>query len=264
MNHGKVRPPLVNLWGVYSVWRRHALVYWRTWLVNFLPPVTEPIFYLLSFGFGITPMVAYITINGNQVGYLRFIYPAMIAVGVSFQAFFEAAYGSFIRLKFQRTWHALLTAPLGYNEIFFGDLTWAATRGIIGGIVTGLVTVLLGQIRLIDLIACLPIIVLGSVMFASLGMTVAGWVKTVDQINVPVFLFIAPMFSLCGTFFPRTNLPDGVRQFAGLLPMAQVIDLLRLPLGYDPYWALKTLGLCAWTAGGTYLGWRFIRPQVFR
>src|SRR5262245_32408680 len=129
MNSVAKKRPLLSLWGVYSVWRRHALVYRRTWLVNFLPPVTEPILYLMSFGFGISPMVAAIAVNGNQVGYLRFISPGMVAVGISFQSFFEAAYGSFIRLKFQRTWHALLTAPLGYSEIFFGDLLWAATRG---------------------------------------------------------------------------------------------------------------------------------------
>jgi hypothetical protein len=30
-------------WGVYSVWWRHFQVYRSTWLVNCLPPISEPI-----------------------------------------------------------------------------------------------------------------------------------------------------------------------------------------------------------------------------
>lgn len=91
---------LVSPWGVFSVWWRHALVYRRTWLVNFLPPVTEPLLYLISFGFGISPMVGEFRVQGRVMNYLQFISPAMIAVGVCFQSFFEGAYGSFIRLDF--------------------------------------------------------------------------------------------------------------------------------------------------------------------
>ena len=50
----------------------------------------------------------------------------MIAVGVLFQSFFEGAYGSFIRLNFQKTWQALLTAPLSFTDVFLGD--WPGRR----------------------------------------------------------------------------------------------------------------------------------------
>jgi lipooligosaccharide transport system permease protein len=46
----------VNPWGVYSVWHRHAKVYQRTWLVNCLPPISEPIMYLIAFGLEKSPM----------------------------------------------------------------------------------------------------------------------------------------------------------------------------------------------------------------
>lgn len=253
-----------TLYGIYSVWYRHAIIYSRTWLVNFLPPITEPIFYLLAFGFGLSPMVGEFEAGGQKLSYLKFIGPAMIAVGVCFQAFFEAAYGSFIRLKFQGTWHALLTGPLGFLEIFFGDFFWASTRGVIAGIVTGLVVLALGQITPMGLLFTLPFILLGSFMFAGIGIMIAGSVKTIDQINVPVFLFMIPMFTFSGTFFPRENLPRALDIISSVLPLAQLVDLIRLPIIYDPTWPLDLAGLMVWTVVATFVAYRIIHRKVFR
>lgn len=251
-------------YGVYSVWRRHAILYSRTWLINFLPPVTEPIFYLLAFGFGLSPMVGEFEVSGEKMSYLKFIGPAMIAVGVCFQGYFESAYGSFIRLRFQRTWHALLTGPLGFREIFLGDLLWAATKGTIAGVVTGLVVLMLGQISFLGFLFTLPLVLIGSLMFASIGMMTAGIVKTIDQINVPVFLFMIPMFTFSGTFFPRDNLPPVLAAIASWLPLAQLVDLMRLPLVYDPSWPMDLAGLFIWGVVTSVIGYRIIYRQVFR
>lgn len=251
-------------YGVYSVWRRHAILYSRTWLINFLPPVTEPIFYLLAFGFGLSPMVGEFEVGGEKMSYLRFIGPAMIAVGVAFQSFFESAYGTFIRLRFQRTWHALLTGPLGFREIFFGDLLWATTKGVIAGLVTGTVVLALGQISFLGLLFTIPLIILGSMMFAGIGMVAAGYVKSIDQINVPVFLFMIPMFTFSGTFFPRDNLPEIIRWIAGMLPLSQVVDLMRLPLVYDPTWPLDLAGVILWALITTTVAYKIIFRQVFK
>lgn len=258
---GKVPP---WFYGVYSVWRRHAIVYSRTWMINFLPPITEPIFYLLAFGFGLAPMVGEFEVSGEKMSYLKFIGPAMIAIGVCFQSYFESAYGSFIRLRFQRTWHGLLTGPLGFREIFFGDLLWATTKGCIAGVITGIVVLMLGQITIGGLLFTLPFVLFGSMTFAAMGIFTAGVVKTIDQINVPVFLFMIPMFTFSGTFFPRENLPDILAAIAGWLPLAQLTDLIRMPIVPNPGWIVDCLGLALWLAVSTVLGYRIIYGQVFR
>ncbi len=230
-------------WGVYSVWHRHAKVYQRTWLVNFLPPVTEPIMYLIAFGFGLSPLIGEITYAGQQVSYLRFIAPAMIAIGVLFQSFFEGGYSSFIRLNFQKTWQALLTAPLSFTEVFLGDWLWAATKGMIAGSLTGLVAVIWGLYSPLNLLLSLPFMILGSLLFGAMGLFTAGSVRQIDQINIPIFLFIIPMFTLCGTYFPRDTLPLFLHAIATVLPLSSLIDLLRWNLGLQPYWWLQILWL---------------------
>ncbi len=130
----------ITPWGIYSVWHRHAKVYQRTWLVNSLPPLSEPLIYLVAFGYGLTPLIGEVSYNGQTISYLEFIAPGMIAIGVLFQSFFEGSFGSFIRLSYQKTWQALLTAPLSFTEVFLGDWLWATTKGTIAGLLTGIVT----------------------------------------------------------------------------------------------------------------------------
>ena len=86
-----LKPVSVSPWGVYSVWWRHFQVYRSTWLVNCLPPISEPIVYLLAFGYGLTPLIGEVQHLGQPVPYPQFLAPGMIAIGVLFQSFFEGA-----------------------------------------------------------------------------------------------------------------------------------------------------------------------------
>jgi lipooligosaccharide transport system permease protein len=250
-------------WGVYSVWWRHFQVYRSTWLVSMLPPLSEPLVYLLAFGYGLTPLVGEVEYLGQSISYARFIAPGMIAIGVLFQSFFEGAYGSFIRLNFQKTWQALLTAPLSFTDVFLGDWLWATTKGTIAGVLTGLVAVLANLYEFQNLILSLPLIVLGSLLFGAFGLLVTGVVRKVDQVNVPIFLAIIPMFTLCGTYFPRSTLPPLLGAFAGILPLASLVDLLRWPLGLPPWWPLLLLWLVGWTVLLARLAALRIYPRLF-
>lgn len=254
----------ISPWGVYSVWRRHAKVYQRTWLVNFLPPVSEPIVYLISFGYGLTPLIGEVVYQGQTVPYLNFIAPAMIAIGVLFQSFFEGAYSSFIRLNFQKTWQALLTGPLSFAEVFLGDWLWAATKGMIAGGLTGVVAVIWGLYSGWHLLLSLPLLLLGSLLFGAMGLFTAGCVRQIDQINIPIFLFVVPMFTISGTYFPRDTLPPALRWVAGALPLASLIDLLRWPLGLPPTWWLSLLWLLALMGLSVHLAVRTIYPRLIQ
>ncbi len=255
----------LSLWGIYSVWLRHVRLYRRTWLINCLPPISEPVVYLLSFGLGVGPLIKSVSYQGEQIEYIRFIAPGMIAVGVLFQSFLEGAYGTFIRIRFEQSWQAQLTTPLTLPEIFTGDWVWGATRGAIAGVFTGLVATVWGIYPLSGLLEVLPLIFLGGLLFGALGMAAAGFAKTVDQINLPMFLAVVPMFAVCGTYFPRDVLPPSLRAIVDLLPLSLLVDLLREPIliGHSPWRSCcMALGLIGWTVMFVILAWRKNRPRV--
>ncbi len=250
--------------GIYSVWRRYAHVYRKTWLVNCLPPMSEPVVYLIAFGLGLSPLIPSVSYLGAEVAYLNFIAPGMIAVSVMYQSFFEGAYGPFVRFKFQRTWQALLTTPLSFGDIFAAELFWAATKGMIGGLSTGAIALLWGIYSWKSMVFALPLLAVGSLIFAAAGMLTAGIAKTVNHINIPVFTFIVPMFVLSGTYFPRNNLPGILGNVASLLPLSGLVDLLRWELA-QPKNIFFSLGLLlVWGLIFLALAWIKLHGRVFK
>lgn len=254
----------LNFYSILSVWRRHFHVYRKTALYNFLPPMTEPIVYLIAFGYGLSPLVGEINYFGVKVPYIRFIASGMIAVGVLFQAFLEGAYSTFVRLTYQRTWHAQLTTPLTFADVFFGELLWASTKGFISGFLTGIIAVLWNAMSILELISLLPAIFFGGLVFGALGMLAAGYARRIDYINIPVFLVVIPMFSICGTYFPRTTLPDFIEIIADVLPLSALVDLLRSSVHPPANSFLCFLTLVLWGVLFGRLAWVFLWRKVYR
>jgi lipooligosaccharide transport system permease protein len=251
-------------WGVYSVWRRHAKLYQRTWLVNFVSPVAEPLFYLMIFGYGLTPLVRRLAYQGEVVDYMNFTAAAIMAMGLMSQSFYEGAYGTFTRVNFQKTWQAFLTAPLNFAEVFLGEWLWAATKGLIVGIIAGLVVSLVGLYSPWHLLISLPLMCLGSLIFAAFGMVVGGIVRHVDQISVFTILIMVPMFNISGTYFPRASLPGALKWIAELMPLAALLDLLRWNLALPSYWGYSLAWLLVLVVGLPLIAARLIYPQLFR
>ncbi len=195
-----------------------------------IPPVSEPIIYLLGFGLGFAPLVSQVSVNGTSIPYLEFLAPGMIGAGILFQSFFEAVYGTFIRMRFQGVWQAMLTAPLSFGDVFLGDLLWATTKGVLTGFLTGLVAVLWGILSISSLITHLPVIVIGALVFSALGMLASGLVRSIDEINVPAFLLVIPMPLFGGAYFPREVLPPVIEIPSRYIPLTALLELLRTPL----------------------------------
>jgi lipooligosaccharide transport system permease protein len=131
-------------------------------------------------------------------------------------------------------------------------------------LLTGIVAVIWGLYSGWHLLVSLPLIILGSLLFGVMGLFVAGTVRTVDQINIPIFLFVIPMFTFCGTYFPRDTLPPLLNSIASLLPLASIVDLLRWPLGLWDFWFLQLIWLLLWASVFSVLAWRQIYPHLLR
>lgn len=239
----------------YRYWRRNLDVFLATWKTTVLPPILEPILYLVAFGAGVGMLIGGIAYRGETVSYLAFVAPGMIAVGSLFWAFFEGTYSTFVRFRYQRTLEAVMSTPLTPEEILVGEILWAASKGLIAGLVTGSVVAALGLLSWPHALLLPAVLALGSVAFAALGVFCCGLVKSIDAINVPTFVFVMPMYLFSGTFFPLDVMPGWARAVAQLLPLTHLVNLVRaLALGrlYASLW-LDALALAATSA--VFLPW---------
>lgn len=109
---------------VWKVWHRNKDVFMKTYKVNFLPPLLEPILYLFALGFGVGSFIDVI----EGMSYPQFIAPALISISIMNSAFFECTYGSYVRMYYQKTFDAIIATPLSIEEVITGELLWGATR----------------------------------------------------------------------------------------------------------------------------------------
>ena len=209
------------------VWQRNFSVYQKTWKIAFLPPLLEPLLYILAFGLGLAVMVGEMNIDGRPIAYTTFIAPALIAVSIMYNAFFETTYNSFVRMYYQKTFDALLATPLNLEEIILGEMLWAATKSLIAATLMGLVLSLCGLLTLPGALMIPLFAILGGLCFAGMGMICTALVPGIETFNIPIFLGITPMFLFSGTFFPLQNLPGWAQAVAHLLPLTHLVKLVR-------------------------------------
>jgi lipooligosaccharide transport system permease protein len=212
---------------VLHVWRRDADVYRKTWKLSFLPPFLEPLLYLVAFGVGLAGFVGTVPYRGAAIPYIRFITPAIVAVSVMNNAFFETTYGSFVRMYYQKTFDAMLATPLSLEEVITGEILWGATKALISAAIMLVVIAPFGLLSWPSSLLLLPAAFLGGLAFAAAGMFFTGLSPHIETFNLPVFLFITPMFLLSGTFFPLDGFPLWARILAGLLPLTHLSNLCR-------------------------------------
>lgn len=215
------------------VWQRNFTVYRKTWKISFLPPLLEPFFYILAFGIGLGALIGKILYHNSEVSYLAFIAPALIAITIMYNAFFENTYASFVRMYYQKTFDAIMATPLSLEEIITGEIIWGATKSIIASSIMLGVIGLFGLISFPQSLLIIPLAFLGGIAFGSIGMFFTGIVPNIEIFNLPIFLFITPMFLFSGTFFPIDNLPFWAQKLAVLLPLTHLVELSRsLSFGY--------------------------------
>jgi len=209
------------------VWQRNLMVYRKNWKISFIPPFLEPLFYLLAFGVGMSGLVGNIRYQGSEISYIRFIAPALIGVSIMYNSFFEVTYASFVRMYYQKTFDAMLATPLSLEEVITAEIVWGATKSVISASIMMVVITFFGLIRYPDALLILPLAVLGGIAFGSIGMFFTGIVGNIEMFNLPVFLFVTPMFLFSGTFFPIENLPRWAQQVALIFPLTHLANLAR-------------------------------------
>jgi lipooligosaccharide transport system permease protein len=209
---------------VWKVWRRNFDVFTKTIKVNFLPSLLEPILYLLAFGFGLGGFIP--SIQGQS--YIGFIAPALVAISVMNGSFFECTFASFVRMYFQKTFDAIVATPVSVEEVVAGELLWGATRATFNTTIVLAVVAAFGLISSPLFLLVIPLAFFGGLMFASMAMCFTSAAPNIDFFNFPSFLFLTPMFFLCGTFFPLTSLPSAAQGIAmAVLPLTHVVNLTR-------------------------------------
>jgi lipooligosaccharide transport system permease protein len=205
---------------------RNLLVYKHGWLI-ILSGFFEPLFYLLSIGFGLGALVGTIPgPGGAPISYQLFVAPALLASSAMNGAISESTFNFFFKLNYNKTFSSILSTPLSPGDVAVGELTWALIRGGLYAIGFMVVMVVLGLVVSPWVVLAVPAALLLGFAFGAVGMAATSFMKTWQDFYL-IQLVILPLFLFSATFYPIETYPDALRVIVQLTPLYQGVDLIR-------------------------------------
>jgi lipooligosaccharide transport system permease protein len=209
---------------VLGVMSREVANFRTFWKATTFSSVLEPIVYLLAFGLGLGATVVD-RVDGLE--YVEFVGTGMVATAVIFSSALPAMFGTFVKHHFQRTYDAILAAPVDVEELVTAEMLWIGLRSGFYGCFPLLVAMGFGLdpapgMLLVPLFAFVT-----ALGFAAFGIAVAGSVEKIDQFNYVTTLFVTPLFLVAGTFFPIDGLPEGFQVASQANPLHHLVELVR-------------------------------------
>jgi lipooligosaccharide transport system permease protein len=215
---GRLEP--AALAGVMS---RDVVIFKRYWKATTFSSVVQPTIYLLAFGLGFRTLVPHI----GHIKYVEYLATGVVATAVLFSSAFPGMFNTFIRWQFQRTYDAMLAAPVDVEELITAEVLWISVRAGVYGLAPLLVGLAFGLEPNAGMLLVPFIGFLTGFGFAAFGVVIAAVAKTIDNFNYVTSAVLTPMFLVAGTFFPITNLPSGVRTVAEFNPLYHCVQLVR-------------------------------------
>jgi lipooligosaccharide transport system permease protein len=202
---------------------REVINFSSFWRSTTFSSTVEPTIYLIAFGFGFGSLVTKVA----GFSYVEFVGTGTVATAVLFSSVFPAMFGVFVKYQFQRTYDAILAAPVDTEELVTAEVLWISTRAGVYGCTPMLVAMVFGLdpspgMLLVPLIGFLT-----GFGWASFGVLVAAILKSIDNFNYVTSTVITPLFLTAGTFFPLSGLPTWARVLGELNPLHHCVELVR-------------------------------------
>ena len=254
-------PPLFSL-RFWPVWRRNFLVWRKLAAPSVLGNLADPMIYMLGLGYGLGALLPDVA----GVSYVAFLAAGTVCFSTANSATFESLYSAFSRMHVQRTWDAIMNAPMELDDIVLAELLWAASKSFLSGLAILIVVWALGLSASPLSLWALAIVPLIGLCFAALGLAITSLASSYDFFMYYFTLVITPMAMLCGVFFPIDQLPPALHAVALLLPLSHATLLVRpLLLGEVPANILLHLGvLLAYAAAAYYLAVVLYRRRLLK
>ena len=126
----------------------------------------------------------------------------MVATAVLFSSAFPGMFNTFVRWQFQRTYDAMLAAPVDVEELITAEVLWISLRAGVYGLAPLLVGFAFGLepdagMLLVPLIGFVT-----GFGFAAFGVLIAAVAKTIDNFNYVTSAVLTPMFLVAGHLLP--------------------------------------------------------------
>jgi lipooligosaccharide transport system permease protein len=242
------RPGRLDRAALTGVLVREVVNFGSYWRASAFSSTVEPTIYLIAFGFGFGSLVSKV----NGLDYVQFVGTGTVATAVLFSSVFPAMFGTFVKYSYQKTYDAILAAPVDTEELVTAEALWIAARAGVFGCVPMLVAMVFGLDPAWGMLLVPFIAFIAGFGWAAFGILISAVMKSIDNFSYVTSTVITPLFLVAGTFFPISGLPEWARILANVNPLYHCVQLVRdavFGLSLIDLWHLGFMvvfGLIAW------------------
>lgn len=177
-----------------------------------------------------------VSVSSQQVGsqqykYIDYLVPGLIGFSVLTSPMFAMVNIS-SEYKKQKLFRQLSLTPLSRSEWLASTIIWFILLTLVSTVIMVFIGLAAFGAHVTLSLLMLPFLLLGPLLFTSLGLLAGTVSKTPESAAVSGNLITFPMMFLSGTFFPVSLFPPWLQTVAHVLPLYYVIDGLNASMIY--------------------------------
>lgn len=214
--------------GFVTLFMREIKRFMKVVVQTLITPLVSSFLYLLVFGVSLGSQVQ---VHGG-VPYLAFLIPGLMMMGLMNNAFQNSS-SSIVSSKFSGDLEDIRVAPITNQQII-----WAMSLGgVVRGGMVAFITYVVGgafyyfqQNEILTIahpLALLYFVVIGGLIFGMVGIAVAFWANSFDQLSAFSAFVLLPLTYLGGVFISIESLHPFWQTVAKMNPLLYLINGLR-------------------------------------
>ena len=212
----------MNYIGLYTMLRREIERTFRVIIQTLVAPVISAALYIFIFG----------TVIGTRIDdfagvpYISFVFPGILMLSI-INASFASSSSSLYFMRFTRGIEEILITPFAYIELLIGFVASAITRALMVAVLILGVGLVFGAVTLVNPVGFFLYVAGIAAIFAMLGILVALWAESFEQLQVLNTFVITPLTYLGGIFYSITFLPELAATITRFNPFFYFADGIR-------------------------------------
>jgi ABC-2 type transport system permease protein len=171
------------------------------------------------------------TVNTEQTKYIDFLIPGLIGFSILVSPMFSMV-NITSEYKKVKLFKQLSLTPLHKMEWLASKVIWYIILSMISFLLLVVVGVYFFGAHMTLTVWLIPFLILGPMLFSSMGMLVGTVTKSVETASVLGNIITFPMMFLSGTFFPIATMPVYLQNFAHVLPLFYIVEGLNNVMVY--------------------------------
>lgn len=208
--------------GLWTLFYKEILRFWKVSLQTILSPVVTTLLYLLIFSHVLEEHVHVYP----GVDYTTFLIPGLVMMAMLQNAFANSS-SSLIQSKMNGSIVFILLPPLAYWEFFTAYVAASVVRGLVVGVGVGLAGLWFTAIPFAHPLWVLVFALLGCAMLGATGIISSLWAESYDQMSAVQNFIIVPLTFLSGVFYSINSLPPFWQGVSRVNPFFYLIDGFR-------------------------------------